>query len=79
VPDSAGEQTPAITSQKARDKKTFAEGGGDKMVPRQAAEPARPGRTGKPLTPPGSKHATAELSLAVKPKDDGIGGLQTGC
>ena len=76
--DSAGEQTPAITSQKARDKATSAKGGGQRMFPRQAAEPAEPGQTGTEATPAGSQRAAGGL--------DAIGGLarpakpgQTGC
>jgi hypothetical protein len=45
--DSAGEQTPAATSQKARDKRKFAEGG---TMPRSGglASSASPGHTGPP-------------------------------
>jgi hypothetical protein len=45
--DSAGEQTPAITSQKARDKRQFAEGG---AMPRSGglASPAKSEHTGPP-------------------------------
>jgi hypothetical protein len=45
--DSAGEQTPAITSQKAKDKRKFAEGG---TMPRSGglASPAKPEHTGPP-------------------------------
>lgn len=44
--DAAGEQTPAITSQKSKSKQKFAEGGSQHMVARQAAEPAPAGQTG---------------------------------
>jgi hypothetical protein len=45
--DSAGEQAPAITSQKARNKRQFAEGG---TMPRSGglAAPAKSGETGPP-------------------------------
>jgi hypothetical protein len=67
VPDSAGPQTPGRTSQRATSKPKFAEGGGNKMVPRQAAEPAQAGQAGKKETPPGSRHASGGL--------DAIGGI----
>ena len=66
--DSAGEQTSAITSQKAKDKKPFAEGGSRHgMVAKQAAERSRPGQTGKKETPVGSRRASGGLSLPAKP------------
>jgi hypothetical protein len=66
--DSAGPQTPAITSQKARDKNKFAEGGSRHgMVARQAAEPAMAGRVRKKETPAGSERATGGLARPAKP------------
>ena len=47
--DAAGEQTPAITSQKSKSNRKFAEGGSPHaMVKPQAADPAAAGRTAKP-------------------------------
>jgi len=89
--DSAGPQQPGRTGQhpdKAGGK--FAEGGGNRMVKRQAAEPAMAGKTGKKETPAGSPRASGGLSLSVKPKSieesRPVGGLarpalpgRTGC
>jgi hypothetical protein len=71
VEDSAGRQTSGITSQKAKSKPTFAGGGGDKMVPRQAAERAMPGKTGKKETPAGSPRASGGLSRPARPGECG--------
>jgi len=66
--NSAGLETPGITSQKAKSKPKFAEGGGKgKMFPRQAAETAAPGQSGRKATAAGSKHATGGLALPAKP------------
>jgi len=64
--DSAGEQTPGISSQKAKDKAKFARGGGARMVARQAAEPAMAGKTGKKETAGGSPRATGGLSRPAR-------------
>jgi len=45
--DAAGEQTPAITSQKSKRNPKFAEGGSPHSIKQQAADPAPPGRTAK--------------------------------
>src|SRR5262249_26680816 len=69
--DSAGEQIPGISSQRARDKKKFAEGGEQHMVARQAAERARPGQTGKKETAAGSERASGGLARPARPGECG--------
>ena len=72
IEDTAGEQTAAITSQKAKDKRKFAEGGSRHgMFPRQAAESARPGQSGKKATAAGSERATGGLSRPARPGECG--------
>jgi len=46
--DAAGEQTPAITSQKSKNNPRFVKGGSPHSIQQQAADPAAPGRTAKP-------------------------------
>jgi hypothetical protein len=77
--DAAGEQTPGRTSQKSKTNPPAAEGGSSRrMFPRQAAEPAMAGKTGKKETAAGSKRASGgldEVGGAARPAKPG----QTGC
>jgi len=67
-PNSAGEQTPAITSQRARTKTRFAEGG---EMPRSGgrSEPVKSEHTGPPGTP--ARQSTRDYGGISRPAKPG--------
>ena len=66
--DAAGKQQPGGTGHRTVSRGSkLAEGGAQHMFPKQAAEPAKAGQTGKEETLAGSRRASGGLSLPAKP------------
>jgi hypothetical protein len=64
--DSAGKQHPGSTAHKTSDDGgKFAEGGKERMFPKQAAQPAKAGQTGKPVSD--LRQASGGLSRPARP------------
>jgi len=66
--DSAGEQRPGSTAHKTSSRgSVLAEGGSERMLKRQAADPSSPGHTGKSHDAASPKQASGGISRPARP------------